>query len=364
MEMRKILLLIFVLVSLYGCIPGTGETNSNLKPKASSEPGEIILVMDSLHWDSKLGKEIKKTFQQLTPGLPRPEPLFTVRYIRPNDFRSILKYAQNIIIVSVLENYSSGSERTKRFFTQGSLKQINDDTTKFLYTKKEEWARGQEVMYLFGKTEDILSHHIRDNRSKLQDHFNNIERKRTVSGLYKAKELKEVRNMLLRNHNFSIRIPFGWRIDFEEKSKNFIWLRNPGLVVDKNLWIYYTDYTDEKVFDDVTALRNAVTKEYIYDDKEANDTSYVVVETLVPPIIKRTIFNNNFAIEVRGLWKTNNLSMGGPFLSYVFVDESINRLYYIDGFVYSPSKPQREYIRELETILKTFRVEEKAGTSQ
>ena len=363
--MRKILLLVCALASLYGCSPGSGlDSNSALKPKASSEPGEIILVMDSLHWETKLGKEIKETFQKATPGLPRPEPIFTVRYIRPTDFRSILKYAENIIIVSVLENYSAGSERTKNFFTPSSLKQINEDTSKFLYTKKEEWARGQEVMYLYGKTEEILLRHIKENRTKLQDHFNNIERKRTLSGLYTSKELKEVGNMLLRNHDFTIRIPFGWRIDFEDKSKNFIWLRNPGLAVDKNLWIYYTDYTDAKVFEDVSAIRNAVTKEYIYDDRETNDTSYVVVETLLPPIQKQTIFNDNFAVEVRGLWKTKNLSMGGPFISYVFVDESINRLYYIDGFVYSPSKPQREYIRELETILKTFQTRDKASKSK
>jgi len=362
--MVKILSLFIGIALLISCSPGAGFDNSDLKPKAGSEPGEIVLVMDSLHWASTLGKEIKETFRPITPGLPRPEPLFTVRYIKPLDFRSILKYAQNIIIVSVLENNSVGSRRTKSFFTPNSLKQIYEDTSKFVYTKKEEWARNQEVMYLYGKDEATLSRHIRENRTKLQDHFNNIERKRTLKGLYKAKELKEVGNLLLRNHEFTIRIPFGWRIDFEKKTENFIWLRNPGIDVDKNLWIYYIDYTNEEIFDDVISLRNIVTRKYIYDDKESNDTSFVVVETIVPPVIKRTTFNREFAIEARGLWKTNNLSMGGPFLSYVFVDEALNRLYYIDGFIYSPSKPQREYIRELETILKTFRTKDSSVLSE
>ena len=77
----------------------------------------------------------------------------------------------------------------------------------------------------------------------------------------------------------------------------------------------------------------------------------MVVETLIPPVINQINFNNKYAIEAKGLWKTNNLSMGGPFISYVFVDEELNRVYYIDGFVYSPGKSQREFIRELETIL-------------
>lgn len=363
--MRKIALLISLLAIIYGCGIGTGsESSSDLKPKASSERGEIILVMDSLHWASPLGEEIKNTFRALTPGLPRPEPLFTIRYIKPHDFRSILKYAESIIIVSVLDNNSSGSKRVKSFFTQSSLKQISQDTSIFLYTKKDEWARNQEVMYLYGQTEAILSKHLRNSRSKLQEHFNNIERRRTEIDLYKAKELKEVGNLLLRNHDFKLRIPFGWRIDFEDKDENFIWLRSPGLTVDKNLWIYYKDYTDASEFDDVIAFRNKITKEYIYDDKVENDTSYVVVEQHIAPIIKQVTLNENFAVEARGLWKTNNLSMGGPFLSYVFVDETLNRLYYLDGFVYSPSKPQREFMREMETIMNTFKTKASIGPSR
>ena len=55
------------------------------------------------------------------------------------------------------------------------------------------------------------------------------------------------------------------------------------------------------------------------------------------------------------IWKTNNISMGGPFVSYVLVDESLNRMYYFEGFLYSPGVDQRELIRELDIILRTFK---------
>jgi len=352
----------FFLVTLFiSCAEKNGSGNS-LLPRASGGPGEIILVMDSLHKNSPLGEAIKETFSPLVEGLPRPEPLFTIRYIQPLDFRSILKTVKNIIIVAVLDNNSFGSERVKKFFTPNSLKIIKDEPDKFLLTKKDEWARDQEVLYLFGKNEETLIAKIEENREKLQAHFNNIEKKRLQASLYKAKELKEIGNLLLRNHQFTMRIPYGWRIDFEDKNSKFIWFRNPGLVVDKNIWIYYKDYTSIDVFEKVTDFRNEVTKKYIYDDKDKNDTSYVVVETLVPPITRQANFNNKYAMEARGLWKTNNLSMGGPFISYVLVDEELDRVYYLDGFVYSPSKDQREFIRELETILRTFRTESEIPT--
>jgi len=42
-------------------------------------------------------------------------------------------------------------------------------------------------------------------------------------------------------------------------------------------------------------------------------------------------------------------------VSYIFVDQSTNRLYYLDGFVVSPGKNKRESLRELDVILKTFK---------
>ena len=349
--------IILIAVIMTACGIGNGKGNKHLLPSASGEAGEIILVMDSLHWKSELGEQIKKTFRPMVVGLPRPEPLFTLRYIKPQDFKSILKNARNIIVVAVLDNNSPGSKRAKRFFTPNSLKIIQEDTSRYQLSHQNEWAKGQEVLYLFGKNEAVLANKIIANREKLQMHFNNIEQKRVMASLYKAKELKKVGKLLLRNHQFTIRIPFGWRIDFEDKDSNFIWLRNPGLVIDKNIFIYYKDYTSENIFKYPVSIRNEATRKYVYDDKEQNDTSYVVVETLLPPVIRQVNFNQKYAVELRGLWKTNNLSMGGPFISYLFVDEKLGRVYYIDGFVYSPSKDQRESIRELETILLTFRTE-------
>lgn len=359
----RFVLIVLWLVFITGCSSMNPTSEVSNKPKASGESGEIIFVMDSIHWKSELGSALNETFRSKTPGLPRPESLFTIRPIQPLDFKSILKNAKNIVIVYVMDNESNNSNRIKNFFTPNSLIEIANDTTKFLLSKKNEWARGQEVMFLYGKSEQTLSRLIETNKDKLQKHFNQIEKSRLNKSLYVSKELKEVGSLLSRNHGFSLRIPYGWRIDYESPEDNFIWLRNPGLAVDKNLWICYTDYNGPEDFDNVVALRNNVTRRYIFDNKEVNDTSYVVVEKLVPPIVREINFHGQYAKEIKGLWKTNNLSMGGPFISYVFADAANGRLYIIDGFVYSPGKPQREFIRELETILWTFSTSMKDNSS-
>jgi hypothetical protein len=54
---------------------------------------------------------------------------------------------------------------------------------------------------------------------------------------------------------------------------------------------------------------------------------------------------------MRGAWKTNNLSMGGSFLSYTVVDEANGKIFYMEGFVYYPNEAHRASLREIETIL-------------
>jgi Domain of unknown function (DUF4837) len=67
---------------------------------------------------------------------------------------------------------------------------------------------------------------------------------------------------------------------------------------------------------------------------------------------------------MRGLWKTNTSTMGGPFVSYALVDEAAGQFYYIEGFLYSPGKEQRPMMRELETILYTFKTSDQLKSAE
>ena len=78
-------------------------------------------------------------------------------------------------------------------------------------------------------------------------------------------------------------------------------------------------------------------------------------------IARQVTLNKHFAMEIRALWRTNNLTMGGPYVGYALVDQPRGRLYYLEGFAYAPGKDKREIVRELDTILGTFRTSEDLG---
>jgi len=63
------------------------------------------------------------------------------------------------------------------------------------------------------------------------------------------------------------------------------------------------------------------------------------------------VINDNFTVEIRGTWKTNDLSMGGTYLGYLMIDEKKGKLYYLEGFVYFPNERHADALREIQTVL-------------
>ena len=158
---------------------------------------------------------------------------------------------------------------------------------------------------------------------------------------------------MMRDYQCSVRVPNGYQIAANEPG--FVWLRSPG-ETDKNILVSFREYTSESIFEEknIIGLRDSLTRVYIFDDPE-NDNSYIKVDTVnIDTEVVTTQLNGNYARRIRGIWKANNLTIGGSFVGYVFVDEETGRLYYIDGFVIRPGKNKREALRELDVILNTF----------
>ncbi|MCB0408861.1 MAG: DUF4837 family protein [Flavobacteriales bacterium] len=56
------------------------------------------------------------------------------------------------------------------------------------------------------------------------------------------------------------------------------------------------------------------------------------------------------------MWYVKGDFMGGPFINYTFVDEKRNKVISIDGYVYAPRFDKREYLRELEALIRSIKL--------
>lgn len=349
---KNISLIIYCGVIFFlGACNTSGSSSDEFLPQAKGAEGELVMVMDSLLVDTKVGDELEKIFLAYIPGLPQNEPYFTVRRVDPFSLNNILRSAKNMVFITTFDNNSRSGRKLQDFWTSNSVERLREDPDLFMYYKKNEFAKGQEVLHLFGLTADSLASKLAENRERIRDHFHEIEVQRIANRLFSAKTETGISNAMLEKHQAFMKIPFGYEVSKNEQ--NFMWIRQLDPEVDKSLIITYKDYVSEDAFsaESIRAYRDQLTQKYIADDS----TVHMTTEKLVPLSTKTINLNGKYATEARGLWKLTNNTMGGGFLSYTFVDEELGRLYYIEGFIYCPGKKKRPHIREMEAILKTFR---------
>ena len=83
----------------------------------------------------------------------------------------------------------------------------------------------------------------------------------------------------------------------------------------------------------------------------------MATEMAYTPFSVLTETENTKVLETRSLWKVEGAFMSGPFINYSFLDKKNNRMLVAEGFVYAPSEPKRDYIFELESIIKSIKIQ-------
>jgi len=356
---KKLVVLFVILLSVTSCSMESEtkkKSNPNLLPNSSGEFGEVVIVINKEKWNGELGESLKEVFHGTIPGLTRPEPYFTTRVIEPFQFNRIFRLAKNIVYVTSFEGNKPADRWLQNTFSEEAKQTILNDPTEFMRTQDDQYALGQKVLRLFGKDDAALMKNLEENKKIIRNYFNIAEKKRLAVKIKSSTAGKKIAKRLKDKFGYNVKIPAGYELSILEE--DFSWVRYlPNVGASKNLFIYFKPYesSDEFSHDNIIKLRNKIGKNYIYGDPD-NSESYMTTEEKYVRLAQRDInFNGNYTVETKGAWKTNNLSVGGTFVSYTFVDQESNRLYYIEGFIIHPNEPHRELIREMESLLTTFR---------
>ncbi|WP_420580561.1 DUF4837 family protein [Reichenbachiella sp.] len=353
MTLRNIQFLFILLISILtvGCSSDNsknGGSKSHL-PIARGEANAILCVMDTSQWNGPLGEALREIFSVYVPGYPQDEPYFKLRNINPLKMNNILKTGKSMIFVSTMDNQGAQSRAMQNYFTSSSLEKILKDTALYRLPQKNQFARGQEILHLFGQTEKQLIGHLKRDKEILRNYLLNIEDKRISKSIFKVRE-KQIEKTIRETHGFDVQVPYGY--DLAKNQRDFIWIRLLDPDYEKNIFVHYRPFNSKDPFDDVLAFREEITSSYMRDVQKPEIFMTLQKENMN---IREVNFKGKYAKEVRGLWKLSDISGGGPFVSYVFVDESQKRMYYLEGYVYAPSKDKREFMQEIEVIINTFR---------
>lgn len=353
-------LLIFTLFFLASCGKNSGkqsERDTSMMPSAKGKPSEIMIVTDTTDWQNEVGTALRRTFMASMPGLPQSESYFKVNHVLPSKFNNVLQQARNLVFVITLDNDNQEHRILQNYLTDNSIEKIQKNPKLYSFTKQDVYARGQHVLYLFGNNASQLAQNIQANKKSLQDYFLQAEWKDLQSKIKNSPESK-VKEGLQKQYGVVMDIPFGYKLAFQRS--NFFWLRLLDIEAEKNIWMARIPYQNENIFkpENIKKLRNELGKKYIYDVEDSS--MYLTSQDEMPFVCDTVNFQGMFAVRTHGLWKYSDNSRGGAFVSYTFVQEDTQQLYYLEAYLDSPGKNKRNNMMELEAILNTFQFADKA----
>lgn len=320
------------------------KKNSYL-PASQGRTGEILVVCDSLFWKSEAGNKLSGLLKDTLPFFSSYEPYFKITYIPLEKFSDFWKKHRTILFTGLLD----GSNETGKFIESripaSQKEKITNES--FWLTEKDLFASDQRVHYLFAKNNGSLLEIILKEPAFILEQILESETKRqAIKFKNKFPETKTI-----YKNSIVLHLPAEF-LTLKDTS-DFIWWRYAEKVRDRNIFISKKPYLSQEQFSDSSLIEWHIEtgKKFIQGNDSA--TSYLTIQPEFPLSFRLISINKGTGKEMKGLWKTSNNTMGGPFVALVFTDNHQQNLFFMEAFLYAPNEPKRDLMRELEGLLWT-----------
>ena len=305
-----------------------GTVERPAKPSATGRAGEMLVVMETMKWEGRAGEYVRDAFQQLEPMFLQPEPRFDLVQIHPDNFIKMFESHRHIFMAEI----------------DPALQRPTIEIT------RDVWSHPQLVVRVKAPSDSILQRVMERNTEAFIDHYVAVERERLINA-YRRMTNQEARLAVRDMFGVNMTVPEGFFPAV--KGEDFIWLRRTGTREDLDLGVLiatlpYRNPDVDFAHETIQARRDSLTKKYIPGQFPG---SYMTTYPELTPDFREINFNGRYAIEARSLWRVEGDHMGGPFVNYTVVDESTNRVFIIDGFVYGPKYDKRDYMRQVMAVI-------------
>lgn len=325
--MKKIFSILCIFILIASC-KDSASKQKKLLLDSQGKINDVSVVVDNQEWKGNLGEAIRDVLATPIYGLPQDEPMFNINQIPPQVFTDFI--TRNRTILKIELGQPAGIS-------------IKDDV----------YAQPQKVITLTGPNKDAAITVLKENASKIIETFKNIELKQKQrvmrKSLYNSKTIKEKLGL-------HIEFPTAYRIAKDDG--NFFWIRKDVRTGTLNLMLYELPYNriqkNDSVINQIIAIRDSIGKIHIEGPTEG---SYMSTEDAYTPFHGETILDNKPTLETKGIWEVKNAFMGGPYINYA-IDDKINKRWILaEGFAFAPSVEKRNYMFELEAIIKTIHID-------
>ena len=302
------------------------------KPQSLGAINTIAVVMDNNLWKGAVGDKIREHFAAPQIGLTWDEPRFSLEHMPPSVFTGTTRHRRAVLYVS-------------RDSVTGA--QVRDNL----------YATPQKVGVIKAVTDSALIAVIEAHADQIMDSIRQMEIHETQARFLRSLSKDTV---LQEKFGISLRLPSVYKVGKQEE--NFVWIDREIQKGSMNIIAYEMPGNsfgnDSTLVSDIIRMRDSIGQRYIPGPDVPDKITYMGTEKAFAPAVFRSTIDSLQAIEVRGIWEVVNYPMAGPFLTYIIDDSANNRRMVLEGFTFAPATSKRDYMFELEAILKTASIRE------
>jgi len=301
-----------------------------LHQNISGKANELVIVISDESWNGKPGDLLRGTLAQPHIGLPQDEPIFDLVNVPHAGFKKIFRTTRNIIQTSISSTVESPGVTMK------------DDV----------WAYPQATVEIKAKDFQQFEEIFNENSSKILSYFLAAEKKRLTINYSKFYE-KLIYNTLNNDFGLTMTVPPGFAI--ARQVKDLIWFRYETPDISQGIVLYTFPYVSDSTFtlNYLLAKNDSVLEINIPGPTEG---SYMTSEKRLDQVFNIFEHNQNYASEMRGLWRLENDFMGGPYISVAELDASNQRVIVAFGYVFAPNKDKRNLLQQVEAMIYTLKL--------
>ena len=325
--MKKSLVIIFIWFFLQSC----EDKKAVYKPESSARINSITVVVDNDNWNNTIGDKIRNLYADEYEGLPQIEERFTLKQMPYEAFSGFSRSSRNII-------YINKTSKPEFFF------------------EIDKYARPQIYLEIKGNSIKSILEQIDKSKTEAINKFTNGEIEENKRRILKS-PLKDTSAM----EDFIIDMKMPSAYSLYKQDQNLIWYQKQIQSGHSNIIV--TELASQKnIFDynipNLIKLRDSIGEIFL---PGRNPESFMISEKEYLPYQKKVSYYGIKMLETRGTWEVKGDFMGGPFLNYLIEDKLNDRVLFIEGFVFAPSKRKRDNIIEIEAIVKSLKFKKESN---
>ncbi|MBN2637974.1 MAG: DUF4837 family protein [Bacteroidales bacterium] len=304
------------------------SSSGSYKPSSMGSTAELLVVLQNeQQWDNPIGTTIKKYFAADQFGMPQAEPIFKLMHLKQDLFNDSFQKERNIFIVNIDPKVKQASIQVRR----------------------NVWASPQLVFTLTAPDIESFVKELSNRYEYFIDKYMESERNRILD-VYRTTLNNKVIQSISTQFDFTMDVPAGYYVAVTKPG--FMWLRHEASMYSQGILIISLPYTDTTQFARDNVLDRIQKFERMYVPGPTKG-SYMTLdrEFVIPRMTLVHDFPASYTEEIRGLWKVENDFMGGPFVSYTFLNPKNNQIVTLFGYVYEPNKNKRDLLLQVESVL-------------